>query len=404
MAVHQLSSMSWADFKHLPSERLVAVLPLGALEAHGPHLPLGTDIVIAEAMARAGAERLSGRGLDVVVLPALPVSPAPFASAFAGTIDTPAAATTSLILGVARSLQRHGVRVTAIANAHHDPTHLASIRAAVALADGDGTMMVFPDLTRRQWASRLTEEFQSGACHAGRYEGSVVLAAAPDLVDSDRLRELPPNPASLVDAIRRGERTFAQAGGLQAYFGWPADATAEEGRRIIQSLGAILEDAVMDAWETATHAHEHPMTDRAPTRPLTIINPESRGRPRGFSHGVLAPAGWRPLCVAGQTAADAEGHVEHREFVAQFESALTRVIDVVRAAGGQAPHIARMTIYVTDLDAYRASRSLLGEVWKRHMGSHFPAMAVLGVTGLVDRFATVEIEADAVLPPPEYGL
>ena len=66
--------MSWPEFGRLPPDRSVALLPLGALEAHGPHLPLGTDIVIAEAMARAGAERLSSRGMEVVLLPTLPVA------------------------------------------------------------------------------------------------------------------------------------------------------------------------------------------------------------------------------------------------------------------------------------------------------------------------------------------
>lgn len=402
MAVHQLSAMSWPEFARMPSDRLVALLPLGALEAHGPHLPLGTDIVIAEAMAREGADRLSAHGMDVVVLPALPVAPAPFASAFAGTIDTSGTATTALILGIARSLRRHGVRVTGLANAHHDPAHVAAIRAAVAQANaGQPGTVVFPDLTRRRWASRLTDEFQSGACHAGRYEGSVVLAEAPDLVDHDRLRQLPPNPSSLVDAIRRGDGSFGQAGGPQAYFGWPADATADEGRRIIQSLGAILEEAVLDAWETAKHSREHPMTDKGLLPVLTIVNPASRTRPRGFSHGVLAPAGWCTLRIAGQTAADDDGHVVQPEFVAQFEVALGKVIDVVRTAGGEPHHIARMTIYVTDLNIYRASRDALGAAWKRQMGSHYPAMALVGVAGLVDADASVEIEADAVLPPEE---
>ena len=402
MPVHQLSSLSWPEFERLPAERLVALLPLGAIEAHGPHLPLGTDIVIAEAMARDGAARLSARGMDVVVLPVLPVAPAPFAAAFPGTIDTAGMATTALICGIAHSLQRHGVRLTAVANAHHDPAHVASINAAVAQAKAShAATLVFPDLTRRRWASRLTEEFQSGACHAGRYEGSVVLAEAPDLVDQARLRELPPNPASLVDAIRRGDRSFAQAGGSQAYFGWPADATADEGRRIIQSLGAILEEAVMDAWETAKLSREHPMTDKGGPSAFTIVNPASRARPRGFSHGVLAPAGWRTLCVAGQTAAADDGNVSEREFVAQFDVTLGKVIDVVRAAGGEPHHIARMTIYVTDLNIYRETRGVLGTTWKKHMGSHYPAMALVGVAGLVDLGASVEIEADAVLPPEE---
>ena len=240
--------MTWPAFQSLERDTVVAILPLGAIEAHGPHLPLGTDIVIAEEMARAGAARLSARGLTVVVLPAIPVAPAPFAAAFAGTLNTPAHATTDLIRGIARSLARAGVRMMAIANAHHDPAHVGAIRAAAADPGTDiAATIVFPDLTRRRWAERLTEEFRSGACHAGRYEGSIVLAAAPELVDTSRLAVLPDNPRSLVDAIRRGHTTFAEAGGPDAYFGWPAAATAAEGHEIIEQLGAVIEEAVLEA-------------------------------------------------------------------------------------------------------------------------------------------------------------
>ena len=87
---------------------------------------------------------------------------------------------------------------------------------------------VCPDLTRREHAARLTDEFRSGACHAGRYEGSVVMATRPDLVRGAIQRSLAPVPASLAQAIRDGRTTFEQAGGARAYFGWPAAATAEE--------------------------------------------------------------------------------------------------------------------------------------------------------------------------------
>jgi creatinine amidohydrolase len=253
MAVHHLASISWPAFRVLRSPRLVAVLPLGAIEAHGPHLPLGTDILIAETMALAGAERLSRRGFDVVLLPVLPVAPAPFAAAFEGTIDTPPAATAATVEGIARSLASHGVAVTVVANAHHDPANVRAVRDAVTQLDKDGmARLLFPDLTRRRWASRLTEEFQSGACHAGRYETSVMLAAAAETVDAAAAASLAPNPRSLVAAIQHGDRTFAEAGGPEAYFGAPAEATAEEGRDIIDRLGAIIEDAVIEA--LADHA------------------------------------------------------------------------------------------------------------------------------------------------------
>lgn len=249
MNVPHLWSMTWPAFRSLAaSGRLVAILPLGAVEAHGPHLPLGTDIVIAEAMARAGAARLMARGFDAVIMPTLPVAPAPFAAEFAGTIDIEPFATATTLQGIARSMARHGVRAVVVANAHHDPAHVTAIREAAAQLERDGTaVLLFPDLTRRQWAARLTEEFQSGACHAGRYETSVVLAAAPATVDSQLAEHLPANPASLVTAIQLGQRTFEEAGGAAAYFGSPGEATADEGRDIIDRLGAIIEDAVIAA-------------------------------------------------------------------------------------------------------------------------------------------------------------
>ena len=249
MPVHSLASLTSPAVRELPASRTIAVLPAGAIEAHGPHLPLGTDVIIAEAMARAGADRLSARGLHVLLLPALAIAPAPFASEFAGTLDAPPEATTMIVSGVVRSLGAHGIRLAAIANAHHDPAHVNALRRAVAdiSACSRDTFLVFPDLTRRRWAERLTPEFQSGACHAGQYEGSIVLAERPDLVRTDVMAALAPNPRSLVDAIHRGDTTFAAAGGPDAYFGFPAEATAAEGRAIVETLGAILAEAVVEA-------------------------------------------------------------------------------------------------------------------------------------------------------------
>jgi enamine deaminase RidA (YjgF/YER057c/UK114 family) len=143
------------------------------------------------------------------------------------------------------------------------------------------------------------------------------------------------------------------------------------------------------------------MSDEMPAeqrRHLTMINPSELGRPRGFAHGVLAPSSGRLLFVAGQTAAGTDGQATAQSFAEQFEIALARVLTVVRAAGGRAGDITRMTMYVTSMDEYRASRPLLRDIWRRHMSGHYPAMAVLQVTGLVDEGAGVEIEANAVLP------
>jgi len=128
-----------------------------------------------------------------------------------------------------------------------------------------------------------------------------------------------------------------------------------------------------------------------------IINPESLGAPRGWNNGLLAPPGGRILFVAGQTARDAEGRIVPGDFVAQFERALQNVLAVVREAGGGPENVGRMTVFVTDRDTYLGSQKELGEVWRRHMGRHYPAMALVEVSALVDEGAVVEIEATAVV-------
>jgi creatinine amidohydrolase len=245
VAIRDLAESTWEEVRDLPRSRTVAVLPIGAIEAHGPHLPLGTDVIIATAMARAGAERIEAQGWHAVVLPALPYTSAPFGADFPGTLSVSSSAVTSLVLDVHREITRHGFAATAIANAHLDPANLRVLAEAASRARADGLApLIFPDLTRKPWATRLGEEFRSGACHAGRYEGSVVLAERPDLVRETIRATLPPNPASLAHAIRSGVGTFREAGGARAYFGWPADASAGEGRETVETLGAVLAEAV----------------------------------------------------------------------------------------------------------------------------------------------------------------
>lgn len=248
MTVRLLAELTWEEVRGLDRARTIALLPCGALEAHGPHLPLATDIVIAEAMAREGASRLEQRGVPAVVLPTLAFSAAPFAAEFEGTVSIAPATVTALVLDVARELTRQGFALLGLANAHLDPVHRASLAEAAARARSERLLkLVCPDLTRKPWATRLSDEFKSGACHAGRFEGSIVMAARPDLVREEIRSALEPNPASLSSAIRVGARTFGEAGGPRAYFGWPADASADEGRRSVAVLGGILAEAVESA-------------------------------------------------------------------------------------------------------------------------------------------------------------
>lgn len=240
------SEWTWADLRDKQMGSLVAILPVGAVEAHGPHLPLDTDRLIAEAMAEEGARRLRAESVWALVLPPVCYTPAPFAANFPGTLSLRAETVIALLSDLAASLERIGVRHLAIANAHLDPTHLQALYDSVGRIHAETQVtVIFPDVTRKPWALELTDEFKSGACHAGCYETSIVLASRPDLVRDRRRRDLAANPESLSRAIWQGHRTFEDAGGSDAYFGDPAAATPAEGQKTIETLGRIVSEAVL---------------------------------------------------------------------------------------------------------------------------------------------------------------
>ena len=112
---------------------------------------------------------------------------------------------------------------------------------------------------------------------------------------------------------------------------------------------------------------------------------------------MLAQAAGRMLFIAGQTARDGSGTVPDGDFVAQFDRALGNVLAVLRQAGGEPGDIGRFTIYVTDIAQYRSNLKPLGQAYRARMGTHYPAMALVQVTSLVDPAALVEIEATAVV-------
>ncbi|HEX8097122.1 MAG TPA: RidA family protein, partial [Pyrinomonadaceae bacterium] len=131
--------------------------------------------------------------------------------------------------------------------------------------------------------------------------------------------------------------------------------------------------------------------------PFTIINPESLGAPRGYSNGVLAGPGGRLLFVAGQVGWDARQEIVSGDFVEQFDRALANLLAVVAEAGGAAEDVARLTVYVTDKEEYRARTREVGERYRARMGRHFPAMTLVEVKSLLEDRAKVEIEGIAVL-------
>lgn len=125
------------------------------------------------------------------------------------------------------------------------------------------------------------------------------------------------------------------------------------------------------------------------------INPPELARPSGFVHAVRATG--TTIHLAGQTAMDPDGRIIGDTVVEQFRQALGNLLTALRAAGGTPAELVSVTVYITDMDAYRASAREIGGVWRELAGRDYPAMAGIGVTRLWDRDALVEIQGVAVL-------
>ena len=241
-------NQTWKEAREAIARGVVVILPIGSTEAHGPHLPLATDVIISEQMSHRAAEKLSARGIETLVLPAISYSVTDFSVDFPGTISIKKETASALIRDICVSLYEQGARLIAIANSHLEPEHVASINEAIeAVKQETGRAVAFPDKRRRRWAEKLTEEFRRGDCHAGSYETSLVMAARPELVREDIRQSLERVPISIAEKIKQGARNFTEAGGTEAYFGDPRGASREEGETTYEALSDMIVTSVMEA-------------------------------------------------------------------------------------------------------------------------------------------------------------
>ena len=131
---------------------------------------------------------------------------------------------------------------------------------------------------------------------------------------------------------------------------------------------------------------------------LEFVQPEGWEPPSGYSNGVVAPAGARLVFVAGQIAWDADQVLVGKgDFAAQFRQALTNVLAVVEAAGGEPAHLVSLTVFIKDKQAYLASTKRIGSIWRELVGRHYPAMALVAIADLLEKDALVEIQAVAAI-------
>ena len=224
---------------------VVALVPIGSTEPHGPHLGLGTDVVISAAACVRACEMLEKKGpISGVIAPAVSYGVTDCAVGFPGAVSIPAAVLTAYLAAICDGLLVQGLRHVCLVNNHLEPAHDAAVRAV--LAGREGRVSVACPLTKK-WARTLSAEFKSGQCHAGQYETSIVMAAAPELVDEAMRTTLAPVPVSLSEKLSAGVTTFTAMGMELAYAGNPAAASVEEGDQLINRLAEMVIGEVREA-------------------------------------------------------------------------------------------------------------------------------------------------------------
>jgi creatinine amidohydrolase len=239
------ADLPWPRVKQLAQSNAVALLPVGSTEAHGPHLPLSVDVRIADEVCRRLGQRISARGEQALIFPAVAYGLTDFAASFAGTVSLPQQTTLDVLSHVLIGIASHGFRRIAVVNHHLEPAHFNTVHAAAKLAaEKSGARIVVPDHRKKPVSPRLGVEFTHGGSHAGFYETSLMLAVAPHLVDENARLALPELAVDLPAKIKAGASNFEACGGPDAYFGNPAAATAEEGERLLGILVEASESAL----------------------------------------------------------------------------------------------------------------------------------------------------------------
>ena len=255
----RLAECTWPEARALARQRRsVVLLPLGALEQHGPHLPLLVDWLGAEELARRLAPHLARAGWRPVLAPALPYGASPLAERWPGTVSLSRVALARVIVEIVQGLARHGFRRFVLTNYQADPEHLraiASARRALArrrlrvLVAGfspearEQALMLSPAVLRLMRSPRPEREW-----HSGELETALVLDARPRLVRRALARRLAPRWIDFRSALARGARRFEQMDpGGRGYFGWPAAARAATARRAMALRARLMAKAITEA-------------------------------------------------------------------------------------------------------------------------------------------------------------
>jgi len=226
-------------------EPVVVMIAVGAVEPHGPHLPLDTDLVISRAASERAMVHLEQAGVRGLIAPDVAYGVTDCAEGFTGAAGVSAGALSSYLHSVIDGWLANRVAHVCVVSNHLEPAHESTVREVVSRFPSGKASAATP--LARRWARTLSDEFRRGACHAGEYETSIVLAADAGAVRTGLLGTLPEVDVSLSEMLRAGRTRFRDMGMTRAYAGAPARARAAHGDEMLDRLAELIAGEVLDA-------------------------------------------------------------------------------------------------------------------------------------------------------------
>ena len=239
--ITRLDELNWKQIDDLDRETTVFFLPISPLEEHGPHLPVGTDLFIAEEATKEAIRRIkkSKTKISPILLPSLPIGHSGFAVDFPGTISVNANALDDIIYDTAASLAKHGFRYLMICTYHMDPFYLKALYRGMKKAMSKYAIRIVEPTS-----SYFYQKEKEGDIHGGYEETSIMRYLYPYLLDSS-YKSLP--DVHLPPFSKRNFRkTFKELGAKDGYIGEPAKATIDYGKKKFNELVELYVKTAMD--------------------------------------------------------------------------------------------------------------------------------------------------------------
>lgn len=257
--MQQLARIPFTEVARLAqSGRALTILPVGVVEEHGAHLPLGVDSFAAEIYAAATAPYLEQAGYEVVVAPTINYGVARAAIDFPGTLSLEPETLRSMVVEIGHSLARHGLNRLIILNGHRDKEHMKALDDAQKILLEAKSQVLFvgfahdDEITAACYREGVKQFYKSPQPdregHGGESETSLALHAFPESVRHEIIPQLDPNFDYDVEAFRNETKDYWTISGGRGYFGWPQAATAETGKKLIDVRARNISNFILKAW------------------------------------------------------------------------------------------------------------------------------------------------------------